>query len=73
MLGIPYTVLFRIEAIGFPTFGFLLYIGTIFMAKVYTIRVHGPFWLYLQVELLFLTLRLGRCQAGEVLRYRAYV
>ena len=33
--GIPYTLLLRIEAIGFPTFGLLLYIGT-------TIGIHSP-------------------------------
>ena len=36
--GIPYTLLLRIEATGFPTFGLLLY----FKAKVYIVGAQGP-------------------------------
>ena len=41
--GIPYTLLLRIEAIGFPTVGLLLYR----VSRVYRVSIVVPFWDYL--------------------------
>ena len=61
--GIPYTLLLRIEAIGFPTFGFLLYIvrkGAQSLEDA--VRILSNTETRISHAFLLSSLRLARCQ-----------